>query len=111
MGRNGSIYVAGQHGPQPYLQLPGFFSVRAYGKDGDRLWTQESRGRVLPWPKVDWAAAGGIALDKQGRVHVTGGTVDPVEVDFLPPFPAPSAYLTNVYAPDGDGDPLWSREF
>jgi len=98
-GADGSIYAAGQL----WNAYGDFFAVTAYKQDGSTLWTQSQSGRV-PSGR-EWAATA-IALDKHGRVHVTGGTIDGLYYGLTP-----SAYLTNVYAPDGDGDLQWSRLF
>jgi hypothetical protein len=51
----------------------------------------------------NWTAAA-AAIDQQGRLRVTGGTLDMLDWGLVD-----SWYLTNMYS--ADGDLLWTHQF
>ncbi|HKU14193.1 MAG TPA: hypothetical protein VJQ52_07330 [Steroidobacteraceae bacterium] len=92
----GQAYVAGAM----LHDYRSHFGVVAYDTHGNELWKQKVQGADQG---RGWAAAA-VALDKKGRVSVTGGTLDQ-----LPWGPMDSWYLTNSYS--AEGQVLWTREF
>jgi len=92
----GRVHVAG-------LIVRGFnssFAVVAYDAGGSELWNHVVQGMDHT---RDWTAAA-AAIDRQGRLRVTGGTLDMLAWGLVD-----SWYLTNMYS--ANGDLLWTREF
>jgi hypothetical protein len=92
----GQMYVAG-------LVLHAFkayFAVVAYDVQGAEIWNDQVQGLDRT---RDWTAAA-VALDEQGRLRVTGGTLDMYDWGLVD-----SWYLTNLYS--ADGNLLWTRQF
>jgi hypothetical protein len=92
----GRVHVAG-------LVLREFhssFAVVAYDAHGNELWNHLVQGMDH---SRNWTAAA-AAIDQQGRLRVTGGTLDMLDWGLVD-----SWYLTNMYS--ADGDLLWTHQF
>jgi len=92
----GRVHVAG-------LIVRGFnssFAVVAYDAGASELWNHVVQGMDHT---RDWTAAA-AAIDRQGRLRVTGGTLDMLDWGLID-----SWYLTNMYS--ASGDLLWARGF
>ena len=97
--RYGHAYIAGL----TTLLSSAYFTVVAYGNNGDVLWDQEVQGADTT---RDWVATAVVA-EREGLLHATGGTLD-VPIAFG--GATQSWYLTRTYEAD-TGELVWSKEF